>query len=225
MTVTDRRARRKADTRRAIGAAALPLFLERGFDAVTLADIAARADVAVKTIHNHFGSKEDIFFDDEPRMLDSIGRAMDAPRDAGRLALDPLVRLVSDNRIPVEGSGWAYLEDPSTRAVTEQFLTAVEQSKTLTARWFVMIDRMRARIEAALADAGVGGDDDRRLLAAMLTAVIAESGRGVRHELMAGAPAEHVRARVAGTVRAGMARVAAAFPDLVCLGAPTLARS
>src|SRR3712207_6628936 len=58
-----RRERRKAQTRAEVRAAAQRLFAERGFEAVTIADIAAAADVAVQTVFNHFESKEALFFD------------------------------------------------------------------------------------------------------------------------------------------------------------------
>ncbi|MCZ2830897.1 TetR family transcriptional regulator [Modestobacter sp. VKM Ac-2986] len=58
-----RRELRKARTRAEIRAAAHRLFAERGFEAVTTADIAAAADVAVQTVFNHFESKEALFHD------------------------------------------------------------------------------------------------------------------------------------------------------------------
>ncbi|MDP9429718.1 MAG: TetR family transcriptional regulator [Actinomycetota bacterium] len=61
--VLDRRARKKAQTRALIRETAQALFAERGFEAVTIADIAAAADVAVQTVFNHFPTKEDLFFD------------------------------------------------------------------------------------------------------------------------------------------------------------------
>jgi AcrR family transcriptional regulator len=59
----DRRARKKAQTRELIRSVAQGLFAERGFDDVTIADVAARADVAVQTVFNHFTTKEELFFD------------------------------------------------------------------------------------------------------------------------------------------------------------------
>src|SRR3954471_21305037 len=59
----DRRARKKARTREEIRTAARQLFAARGFDSVTIADIAAEADVAVQTVFNHFATKEELFFD------------------------------------------------------------------------------------------------------------------------------------------------------------------
>ena len=56
------RERKKRETQEAIAGAAMELFHERGFDAVTVADIARAADVAEKTVFNHFPTKEDLIF-------------------------------------------------------------------------------------------------------------------------------------------------------------------
>ena len=59
-----RRERKKRQTRQAISDVATGLFIERGFDAVTVAEVAKAADVAVQTVFNHFPTKEDLFFDE-----------------------------------------------------------------------------------------------------------------------------------------------------------------
>jgi AcrR family transcriptional regulator len=56
------RERKKRQTRDAIAAAAMTLFQERGFEEVTVADVARAADVAEKTVFNHFPTKEDLVF-------------------------------------------------------------------------------------------------------------------------------------------------------------------
>jgi AcrR family transcriptional regulator len=62
-TEMGRRERKKQLTRQAISDVATDMFMARGFDAVTVAEVAAAADVAVQTVFNHFPTKEDLFFD------------------------------------------------------------------------------------------------------------------------------------------------------------------
>lgn len=59
--MSERVARRRAETRRRIVDVAMRLFVERGYDNVTVADITEAADVAKGTFFTHFPSKSDIF--------------------------------------------------------------------------------------------------------------------------------------------------------------------
>jgi AcrR family transcriptional regulator len=72
------RQRKKERTRRLIAETALRLFLERGFDAVTIAEIAGAADVDTKTIYNYFPSKPDLVY----QRLEAFERSLlEAVRD------------------------------------------------------------------------------------------------------------------------------------------------
>ncbi|MEV4376076.1 helix-turn-helix domain-containing protein [Streptosporangium sp. NPDC049644] len=64
-TAVGRRERKKAATRAAILEAATALFLERGFDGVSVREIADKADVSPKTVFTHFPQKEALVFSDE----------------------------------------------------------------------------------------------------------------------------------------------------------------
>lgn len=57
VAVSDRRARRRQEVRDRVYRAAVELFIERGFDATTMDDIADRADVARTTVFNYFQRK------------------------------------------------------------------------------------------------------------------------------------------------------------------------
>jgi AcrR family transcriptional regulator len=76
----DRRTRKRLATRQSISDTATRLFLERGFDAVTIDEIAAAADVGRMTVFNHFPRKEDMFFDREGEIQ---ALAFDAVRERG----------------------------------------------------------------------------------------------------------------------------------------------
>src|SRR5580693_9337396 len=80
------RARKKRLTREAIFAAADRLFAERGFENVTVAEIADAANVSVKTVFTYVSAKEELIFS-QPTVLDSVVRAV-ASR---RLGQTPLV--------------------------------------------------------------------------------------------------------------------------------------
>ena len=60
-----RRERKKAATRQALAESALRLFLERGFDAVGVREIADAADVSTATLFKYFPTKEALLFDED----------------------------------------------------------------------------------------------------------------------------------------------------------------
>src|SRR4051812_50065646 len=73
-----RRELRRQETRARIVDAAAELFADRGFDAVSVMEIAKRAKVVEKTVFNHFPVKEGLVFDADPPMraalLDAVRR-------------------------------------------------------------------------------------------------------------------------------------------------------
>ncbi|MBN1097280.1 TetR/AcrR family transcriptional regulator [Blastococcus sp. TML/C7B] len=67
-----RREQRYQETRARIVDAAAELFAERGFDAVSVIEIAKRAGVVEKTVFNHFPVKEGLVFDADPPMREAL---------------------------------------------------------------------------------------------------------------------------------------------------------
>jgi AcrR family transcriptional regulator len=83
---TGRRERKKAATRQKIADTALRLFLEHGYDAVGIRDVAAEADVAVTTLFSHFASKEALVFEQDEDFEQRLTQAV-----AGRAPHEPLI--------------------------------------------------------------------------------------------------------------------------------------
>ncbi|WP_410790479.1 TetR/AcrR family transcriptional regulator [Kribbella sp. C-35] len=135
-----RRERKKKQTRQAISDVATTLFLERGFDAVTVAEVARAADVAVQTVFNHFPAKEDLFFD-EPGWWTGPARAVrEAPLEA-----DPVDVLEAE-----------YLKGTRERlevghlATWKQFVRTIESSPALLARRRLAADELETSLTQAL---------------------------------------------------------------------------
>lgn len=136
MTVpTGRRERKKAATRRKIADTALRLFLDRGYDAVGIRDVAAEADVAVTTLFSHFASKEALVFeqddDFEQRLAQAVSRrAPDEPLiPALRREVQALVRhCTADSAAPI----WRMIdESPALRKYEESM--RLRHAETLAA--------------------------------------------------------------------------------------------
>ncbi|RFP12973.1 MULTISPECIES: TetR/AcrR family transcriptional regulator [unclassified Duganella] len=160
----DLRSRKRLATRQGISNAATRLFLERGFDHVTVDDIAAAADVGRMTVFNHFPRKEDMFFD-----RDEEGREM------LRLALrerDPHVAPIEALRLLAHRL--AEEQSPYTRfsAASQGFIETIEGSATLKARARAIRDEIAQVVAVALSESAgrESSDPDAHLAASLLLA-------------------------------------------------------
>jgi AcrR family transcriptional regulator len=140
------------------------LFLERGFDAVTIDDIAAAADVGRMTVFNHFPRKEDMFFDREeeiqPMTFEGIrkrGSGLSPIEATRKLAHD----LVGRNHEFVMLSG-----------DTSWFVKTAMASEALKARAREMRDDFTRALASVLADTSnqPRGDPNAHLAAGLIVA-------------------------------------------------------
>ncbi len=106
MTEVGLRERKKARTRRVIADAAARLFAERGYEQVTVSDVAREADVSEQTVYNYFQTKEQLVTDLHPYFQEELDRRIrtrahgTSPAAAIReLALDAVDGI---RRVPVE---------------------------------------------------------------------------------------------------------------------------
>jgi AcrR family transcriptional regulator len=140
----DRRARKKARTREEIRTAARRLFAARGFEAVTIADIAAEADVAVQTVFNHFATKEELFFDGRTPWVEGAAEAV-----RSRPASVPPLRALRDYLV---GTVTA-LTDPRADDERRSYVATIEASPTLRAREIEVVHEAERRLTEALIEA------------------------------------------------------------------------
>lgn len=146
------RERKKRRTRQRIHEAALTLFVERGFDHVTIAEVAAEAEVSVNTLYNYFQAKEDLVLDPQrtaERRLADIVRERGPGESAARAVLARLRDMVRrhDRALGLtDGFGRVY--------------EMMRAAPTLTARLDDLGRQMTAALAAVLAEeTGTGPDD------------------------------------------------------------------
>jgi AcrR family transcriptional regulator len=160
------RARKKRLTREAIFAAADRLFAERGFENVTVAEIADAANVSVKTVFTYVNAKEELIFRQQT-VLDAVVRAV-ASR---RLGQTPLVAAAQ--------ALLAAVNDTDENLSLESFQRMVASGPAARSRVRALWDETETRLaEVLLAEArGAGGDVPveraaRRLTAAQIMVLV-----------------------------------------------------
>ncbi|NBE52328.1 TetR/AcrR family transcriptional regulator [Streptomyces boluensis] len=179
------RERKKRQTRQHISDVATGLFLERGFDAVTVAEIAEAADVSVNTVYNYFAAKEDLYLDRMDGVVDRMSRWVRGRR-AGESAAEAVVR---ELRSEVEAvSPRVGLMDGY-----EKFMKVIREAPTLRARLFGLQQAVLEDLETTLrAEAGAADGDPMPTLVAGQLAWLHQTVMGVigRRMVDGGKPAE-----------------------------------
>lgn len=154
---------KKRETRQSISDHATRLFLQQGFEQTTIAEIAAAARVAKKTVTNYFPRKEDLALDHHEEFVASLARALES-RAAGESALTALRRAFQ---------AAVAAQDPVAGFTGLEFARMITASPTLATRLRDLHDQREAALAEALAAAtGATGEDiTPRAAAALLGAV------------------------------------------------------
>jgi AcrR family transcriptional regulator len=156
------RERKKRETRQRISDIATALFIERGFDEVTVAEVAAAADVSKVTVFNYFPRKEQLFFDRDIEGMELLDAAL-RTRAPGTPVTEAVRRLILDlaaQRHPLSG----------LRDGVQRFWLVVAASPTLLAAARAELESLEVDVAAAIAEAPDASDPpvDARLLAGFL---------------------------------------------------------
>ncbi|TDD63543.1 TetR family transcriptional regulator [Actinomadura darangshiensis] len=184
------RERKKRETRRRIADIATGLFMTRGFDGVTIADVARTADVSVNTVFNYFKTKEDLFFDRQDEMIEATGHDFRDRRPGESAAA--LFRRRFFEGLDARAYQTAFHEG------SEVWTRTVRDSPALKARGREMIRRAEEHLAGLLAeDTGAGPDDiTPRVAAAMIFAVQTRLVEEISDRKSAGETLEEMRADV-----------------------------
>ncbi|MGY1775845.1 TetR/AcrR family transcriptional regulator [Geodermatophilus sp. SYSU D00804] len=173
------RERRRRETHDRIVDAAAELFAERGFDAVSVVEIAQRAGVVEKTVFNHFPVKEGLVLAADPPMRAALLDAV-ATRPAGESVAAAagtfVVRAMSMLGTPEAAEGVAAMAQ------------VVRGSRTLQAREREILGELTAALAAQIrAETGAGdGAVEPELTAAAVTALYGRLLELARDRVLAG---------------------------------------
>ena len=147
------RERKKLATRQLIAETARRLFAERGFDGVTVAEIARAVEVSEKTVFNYFPTKEDLVYWQLEAFESQILGAI-AEREPGESALEAFRRFVLQQR------GLIVEKDPAAREELLRLTRVIAESPALLEREQQIFRRFTASLAAQLArETGASPDD------------------------------------------------------------------
>nr|WP_312010372.1 TetR family transcriptional regulator [Bradyrhizobium neotropicale] len=160
------RARKRQETREKLTRAAMALFLERGFEATTLDDIVAAADISRRTFFHYFASKEDVVFAWQEEASAALIAAV-AARPAGEsmlAAAENAIIAMAGQLDPAEVVALARLkqDNPALQARDQLKYEKLERTlaDALLRRTGNKTDKMQARLVAMIATGAmrVGGE-------------------------------------------------------------------
>jgi AcrR family transcriptional regulator len=171
------REEKKAATRALLSDIATGLFVERGFDAVTVAEIAAAARVSVNTVFNYFPAKEDLFFDRQDVVVDRLAAAVRAGGVGGVLPAF-LAELERD--------------EPTLGLAGAEFWAVVDGSAALQARLRLIGELAERALAAELTDDPMPG-----ITAAVLAGIDRALHAEIRRRVVAGEQPARIRVEVA----------------------------
>jgi AcrR family transcriptional regulator len=161
---------RKQDrARQRIVRAAEDLFSERGFDAVSVAEIADRAEVGRTTFFRYFGDKQEVVFAQEQELVATIA---EAHRQAATAAPENAVEAIAQVRDIVLALCEQATRDPLSYS---RHYELIDQNPELQARDALKMQSFAERLAEIIVDRG--GDEHTAVLASQVAVACYQTGR------------------------------------------------
>jgi AcrR family transcriptional regulator len=203
------RERKRIETRQRIADIATIMFAQRGFDAVTVAQIATAADVSKVTVFNYFPRKEDMLFDRAPEaeamLVDAVEQR--APGQTPVAAVRTLLVDLARAGHPLLGVGPNYAA----------FQRIVLASPTLVGRVREAVDELEDGLTELFTKAGGAGAGDQvaapRLAAALVVAAFRAVYREYVGRQLAGEPPAELVEPYAAALEDALLRAERAIAD------------
>ncbi|WP_406861825.1 TetR family transcriptional regulator [Streptomyces sp. HUAS MG47] len=202
---TGLRESKKQETRQLISDHATRLFIAQGFEQTTIAEIAAAARVAKKTVTNYFARKEDLALDHQDAFIASLADTV-AARQPGESALAALRHSFLDA---------AAAADPVSGFAGPAFARMIADSPTLTACLRGLHDQRESALAVALAGATGAPSDDItvRTAAGLLGTVHRILFQRIQDLTLAGRPDDEITETVTAEAAAAFGLLEAALAD------------
>ncbi len=139
------RERKKERTRKLISDTARTLFAERGFEAVSVSEVAKAAEVSDATVFNYFPTKEDLIYDGMERVEEELLRAV-RERPAGESVVRAFGRFVLDVR------GALAAEDEESAKSLAKISRMIATSPALLSREREILNRYAGSLATLIAE-------------------------------------------------------------------------
>ncbi len=158
------RERKKRLMRQQLSDTATEMFMERGFDAVRVTEIAEACGVSEKTVFNYFPTKESLILDRLESTMASLRTGLAEP---GVTPVEAALRIL-DHELGAMTSWLAAQDDPvQAGAMIQRFGALIQATPSLRAHQSDMMDQFVAVAAANLAErAAMSADDPEPQIAA-----------------------------------------------------------
>ena len=202
------RERKKQRTRELIAETARRLFIERGFEAVPVAEIARAAEVSEATVFNYFPTKEDLLYSRLEAFEEELLTAVRG-RKRGESVLAAFGRFLSEPR------GLLASDDPEVVEELAAIVRVIAESPSLLAREQQIYLRYTASLAAVLAqESGADADDIRPwIIADTLIGIHQALVDYSRRQILAGMRNPELRRRVRRQTRSALNLLAKGLAD------------